>query len=362
MNASGRNSLAIDPSTGVIAPAAASVAARYTSSRPTSIAVACTARRSATSGIVERARRRGPRRDLADESVGLAPVRAVALVHQRRVHHRPAGVDLTDAARVGHAHVGVEGDVGALTAERVHRRDLDAGCVHRHEEHREALVLGLLGIRAGQQEDVVRLVGHRREHLLPVDRPTRRRPAPLASARRQRPTPHPARCSRGSTTHRRRGCGGRSSFVGRRCRGERASPPPSTRCPCCRPGRPAVQLLHQRCHLDRAAPAAADLVGPAGGEVAACGDRLVQRRVVHRAGRVRAFDDVVGEVLVEEGAHLGSERLGLRIEVTVESGASVAPQAAARSRAAAVGGHRARARHAFARRTYSCTSYSSMKP
>ena len=139
----------------------------------------------------------------------------------------------------GHAHVGVEGDVGAFTAERVHRCDLDAGRVHRHEEHREALVLRLLGIGAGQQEDVVRLVRHRREHLLPVDHPLVAVRAPPASARRRRPTPRRARCSRGSTMHRRRGCGGRSSCVGRRCRGERASPPPSTRCPCRRRARPA---------------------------------------------------------------------------------------------------------------------------
>ena len=74
---------------------------------------------------------------------------AAALVDERHPHDVPAAVDLADAERVGHAHVAVEGRVGALAAERVHRLDLDAGRVERHEEHREALVLRDLGVRCG---------------------------------------------------------------------------------------------------------------------------------------------------------------------------------------------------------------------
>ncbi len=87
------------------------------------------------------------------------------------MHDAPPGVNLPDAGGIRHPDLVVERDVGALAAHRVHARDLDAGRVHRHEEHREALVLGGLRVRAGQQEHVVGLVGHRREHLLATDDP-----------------------------------------------------------------------------------------------------------------------------------------------------------------------------------------------
>ena len=45
------------------------------------------------------------------------------------------------------------------------------GLLHRHEEVADALVLRRVGVGAGEQEDVVGVLGLRGPHLLPVDDP-----------------------------------------------------------------------------------------------------------------------------------------------------------------------------------------------
>ena len=69
----------------------------------------------------------------------------------------------------------------ALSKKTSLNSDVPSGCVigrtsmtrllHRHEQVRDALVLGRVGIGAGEQEDVVRELGLRRPHLLAVDDP-----------------------------------------------------------------------------------------------------------------------------------------------------------------------------------------------
>ena len=82
-----------------------------------------------------------------------------ALVHQRRDRDGPAVADTADALVVGDADVGEE-DFVKLTAAR-HLLDAlhgHARCLHVHDEHGEALVLCLLGVRARQEDPVVGIV------------------------------------------------------------------------------------------------------------------------------------------------------------------------------------------------------------
>ena len=61
-------------------------------------------------------------------------------------------VDLADDVLVGHEHVVEEDVVGALVAHRPDAVDGDAGVVERHEEQRDAVVLGASGsVRAPTQ-------------------------------------------------------------------------------------------------------------------------------------------------------------------------------------------------------------------
>ena len=276
--------------------------------------------------IVQRARRLRPSGDRAHDTVGLAPVRTVALVDQSGVHHRPAGVDVADAAGVGHPHVGVEGDVRALAAQRVNWRDLDARRVHRDEEHREALVLGLVRARTGEQEHIIGDVRDRREHLLPVDLPL----VPVA----HRSGLHGGdvgagvglavaeACQRVAGQHARHDLRA-LLFVAeqheRRC-DHRHDPHAVDG------GARSVQLLHQRGRLHRAAAATAHLDRPPGGQIPAGGDGAVQGVVVHRPGRMRPLDDLVGEMLGEERAHLLTERLGRWLQPALQSVTSLTPQ------------------------------------
>ena len=71
----------------------------------------------------------------------------------------------------GNAHVRVEGRVGALLLEGVDRVDLEARVVGRHDEQGDALVLGDVGVGAGQQQDVGGEISAAGEHLLAVDDP-----------------------------------------------------------------------------------------------------------------------------------------------------------------------------------------------
>ena len=94
------------------------------------------------------------------------------LVAERGEDDAEARVEVADAVRVGHAHVGEEDLVeprgpGHL-AQRAH---LDPRRVHVDEERREALVLGHVGIGAAHREREVGDVRARRPHLLAVDDP-----------------------------------------------------------------------------------------------------------------------------------------------------------------------------------------------
>ncbi len=86
-----------------------------------------------------------------------------------RGDQRPALVLGPDAVRDRHAHVRVIGDVRALTAERVDRREGEALRARRHQDDRDALVLRRVGIGARREPDPVGVVGVGGVALLPVD-------------------------------------------------------------------------------------------------------------------------------------------------------------------------------------------------
>jgi hypothetical protein len=83
----------------------------------------------------------------------------------------PAAVDLPDDVRLRHADVVVERLVGVHVAHVLDGRHAEARRVRRHDDHRDALVLGRLGIGAAREPDVVGVGGEAREDLLPVDDP-----------------------------------------------------------------------------------------------------------------------------------------------------------------------------------------------
>ena len=94
------------------------------------------------------------------------------LEHQHRQRRSPAVADAADD------HVGVEPDIVeedlvelGLAGDLPQAADGDAGSVHRHDEHRQALVLGHVGIGARQQQAVGGELGVGRPHLLAVERP-----------------------------------------------------------------------------------------------------------------------------------------------------------------------------------------------
>ena len=72
---------------------------------------------------------------------------------------------------VRHAHVVVEGLVGVAAVHSVQRADRHARRVDRHDEQRDALVLGQIGIGAHGEPDVRGDVGERGPDLLAVDHP-----------------------------------------------------------------------------------------------------------------------------------------------------------------------------------------------
>ena len=84
----------------------------------------------------------------------------------------PALADVADAVGVGHPHLGqvdlVELGLAGHLAQRPH---LDAGRVHVEREVGQALVLGRLGIGAGDEHAPIGDVGERVPHLLPGDDP-----------------------------------------------------------------------------------------------------------------------------------------------------------------------------------------------
>ena len=94
------------------------------------------------------------------------------LVHERGQRRAPAAVQRADERVLVEAHV-VEEDLVELGLARdlAQAADRHALGVHRHDEHRQALVLVLLGIGAGQQQAVGGELRVGRPHLLAVERP-----------------------------------------------------------------------------------------------------------------------------------------------------------------------------------------------
>ncbi len=84
--------------------------------------------------------------------------------------HVPAAVLLAQPVLDGDAHVLKEDLVELVAAGHVHEwPDGDAGGVHGDDEVGDPLVLGDIGIGAGEHEDVLAHVGERRPDLLAVD-------------------------------------------------------------------------------------------------------------------------------------------------------------------------------------------------
>ena len=126
--------------------------------------------------LVLRGRRVGEQR--LGEAVG-APAEALAaepdrdaLEHQRRHRDAPAAVDRTDlGARVERDVVEEDLVEVRLAGDLAQRPDRHALGVHRDDEHGQALVLGLLGVGAREQEPERRVLRVRRPHLLAGEAP-----------------------------------------------------------------------------------------------------------------------------------------------------------------------------------------------
>ena len=94
--------------------------------------------------------------DLGDRAEG----EPGALVHQRRDRHRPAVADAADDVGVGDPRLLDEDLVElALAGDLDQRPDLDALLLHVHQEVGEALVLGGVGVGAGDEHAPLRVLG-----------------------------------------------------------------------------------------------------------------------------------------------------------------------------------------------------------
>ena len=264
--------------------------------------------------------------DQGDAGIGAA--HHAALEGQRHAHHGPAAVDVAEPPLVADADVVVEGGVRALGGHGRHRLDLDARGVHRHQEHREALVLGDVGVRSGQEDHPVGLVGHRGPHLLAVDHPL------VAVA------------------HRPSGDGGHVRPVVGLAVAEAAVVPAGEQF---REhllavevgadgvddarhehghGQPVVggagllELVEEDVELDGVAVAVA---GHGAGQQAGIGEGAVEVLVVEGAGPVHRVDDVGGEVRLEECPDLVAEGGGTGGEGEVHQAASPTADSSRRS-------------------------------
>ena len=95
---------------------------------------------------------------------------AAALVAERGLRDGPALAELADLVGLLHARIGHE-DLAELrgAGDLLERAHVDAGLAHVHEEARDALVLGHLGVGAGEEEPPVGDGAARRPDLLTVD-------------------------------------------------------------------------------------------------------------------------------------------------------------------------------------------------
>ena len=95
-----------------------------------------------------------------------------ALVHQRRDRHRPAVADAADDVRVGDPRLLDEDLVElALAGDLDQRLGFDPLLLHVHQEVGEALVLGGVGVGAGDEHAPLGVLGEGRPDLLPGDDP-----------------------------------------------------------------------------------------------------------------------------------------------------------------------------------------------
>ena len=95
-----------------------------------------------------------------------------ALVHQRRDRHRPAVADAADDVGVGDPRLLDEDLVElALAGDLDQRLGLHPGLLHVHQEVGEALVLGGVGVGAGDEHAPLGVLGEGRPDLLPGDDP-----------------------------------------------------------------------------------------------------------------------------------------------------------------------------------------------
>ncbi len=104
--------------------------------------------------------------------VAAARAEAGALVHQRGVGGGPSVVDAADERGVGHAGVGEEDLVEeGVTGHLLEGTNVDALLEHLEGEVRDALVLGDVGVGAGEQHAEVGVLATRGPHLLAIDDP-----------------------------------------------------------------------------------------------------------------------------------------------------------------------------------------------
>ena len=111
-----------------------------------------------------------------EQLVDVEPARGHAhgqpLVHQGGQRRLPAVADLAQALRIGHAHVGEEHlvEVGAA-GDLLDRPRLDTRALHVQEEHGQPLVLGHIGVGAGDDDAPVAVMRAGGPDLLAVDDP-----------------------------------------------------------------------------------------------------------------------------------------------------------------------------------------------
>ena len=296
-----------------------------------------------------------------------------ALEGQGHAHYGPTAVHLTEAPFITDAHVVVEGGVGAFGGHGRDWLDLYARGIHGNQEHGEALVPGYVGVRTGEQDHPVRHVRHGRPHLLAGDHPlvavahglrgygcdvrtvvgfAVAEAAVEAACEQFLEDPAAMEVGPHGVDHAGHQHRDRQAVVGRTS---------------------LLQLVEQEVELYGVAVAVA---GDRPGQEAGIGQGSVEGLVVEGTGGVHLVDNFGGEVVGDEGLHLGTELDGPRTEREVHQ--RVAPDVrwsasgglevdgpasrrSARRRHSRAGSSRTTLR-ARARRKYSWMSYSSLKP
>ena len=90
---------------------------------------------------------------------------------ERRGHDFQPAIHLAQPVAVWDSDIGIEGYIGALIRIGIDRRYFDPRRIHRHQEHGDALMLGRLGVGAGQEQNIGSKVRPAGPHFLAVDHP-----------------------------------------------------------------------------------------------------------------------------------------------------------------------------------------------